>query len=62
MGAKSIKQKNHQAMTCPKDANSMPKCQMCGGLHKIKNCGFRCNLCGKMGHVEKKCLKPQNWN
>jgi len=44
-------------MTFPKYANSRSKCQKCGGLHKIKNYGFKCNFYGKMVHVEKKSEK-----
>ncbi len=35
-------------------ANSKPKCQKCGGLHKTKNYGLRCTFCNGMGHVEEK--------
>jgi hypothetical protein len=48
------------AKDCPKYAISKHKCLKCGGLHKIINCGSRCNFCGGLGHTEKIYWKKTN--
>jgi len=45
----------HIALTCPKLADTRPKCTKCGGEHKIDNCGMKCSFCFGLGHIEDRC-------
>jgi hypothetical protein len=49
------KTKKNLAINCPKYATSRPKCLKCGGLHRTKNYGLKCNFCGGLGYIEECC-------
>ncbi len=51
---------NHLAINCPKYATSRPKCLKCGGLHRIENCGLKCNFCGGLGYTKESCWKKKD--
>jgi hypothetical protein len=45
------------AIKCPNYANFQPKCQKCGRLHKMENCGLNCTFYNGMEYIEDKCWK-----
>jgi hypothetical protein len=47
----------HTASTCPKLADTRPKCAKCGGVHKTDNCGLKCSFCFGLGHMKERCWK-----
>jgi hypothetical protein len=47
----------HTASTCPKLADTRPKCAKCGGGHKTDNCGLKCAFCLGLGHTDERCWK-----
>jgi hypothetical protein len=49
--------REHTASTCPKFADTRPKCAKCGGGHKIDNCGLKCFFCLGLGHTKERCWK-----
>ncbi len=42
--------KDHTAVAYPKHNDMQPKCNKCGGGHRVENCGMRCSFCNGMGH------------
>jgi hypothetical protein len=49
--------KEHTTITCPKLANTRPKCAKCGGGHKTNNCGLKCSFYFGLRHMEERCWK-----
>jgi hypothetical protein len=49
--------KEYIASSCPKLANTRPKCAKCKGGHKTNNCGLKCSFYFGLGHTKDMCWK-----
>jgi len=47
-------------MVYPKHNNIRPKCNKCGGGHKVENYDIRCSFYNGLGHLNNQCWKKKN--
>jgi len=51
---------DHTTVAYRKHNDMWPKCDKCGGGHRVENCGIRCSFCNGLGHSKDRYWKKKD--